>query len=110
MLTTLLSIVHSLVTIGTTVKQNLTIYIFSVGSSHQQFGRGGAVSVFFKGSSENNTINVIDCHIANNQAIWGGGLLVDVLDSARNNRVVVKRVAFFNNSCPFDAVTGGGGC
>ena len=90
---------------GTTVKQNLTTYISTEGSSHQQFGRGGAVSVYFKGSSVNNTISVIDCRIANNQALWGGGLLVDVLDSARNNRVVVKRVVFLNNS----AVTGGGG-
>ena len=94
---------------GTTVEQNLTTFISTVGSSHQQFGRGGAVSVFFKGSSENNTINIIDCRIKNNHAIWGGGLLVDVLDSARNNRVVVKRVVFFNNSCPIDAITGGGG-
>ena len=93
---------------GTTVKQNLTTYISSVGSSHQQFGRGGAVSVYFKGVAKNNTINVIDCHIGHNRAVWGGGLLVDVLDSARNNSVVVKRVAFFNSSCPIDAVTGGG--
>ena len=94
---------------GTTVKRNLTTYISSVGSSHQQFGRGGAVSVFFKGSPEDNTINIIDCHIENNQAVWGGGLLVDVLDNATNNRVVVKRVVFCSNSCPIDAETGGGG-
>ena len=94
---------------GTTVKQNLTTYVSSIGSSHHQFGRGGAVSVFFKGYSENNTINVIDCHLANNQALWGGGLLIDVLDSARNNKVVVKHVVFFNNSCPIDVKTGGGG-
>ena len=94
---------------GTTVKHNLTTYISSVGSSHHQFGRGGAVSVHFKGSSENNTVNIIDCHLASNQAVWGGGLLVDVLDSARNNKVAVKRVVFFNNSCKIDAVTGGGG-
>ena len=94
---------------GTTAKQNLTKYASSIGSSHHQFGRGGAVSVFFKGSSENNKINIIDCHLANNQALWGGGLLVDVQDSARNNRVFVKSVVFFNNLCPIDAVTGGGG-
>ena len=93
---------------GTTVRHNTTTYVSSVGSSHQQFGRGGAVSVFFKGVAKNNTINVIDCHIAHNRAVWGGGLLVDVLDSAGNNSVAVKHVTFFNNSCPIDAVTGGG--
>ena len=94
---------------STTVERNLTTFIFTVGSSHQQFGRGGALSVFFKGSSENNTINIIDCHLENNQAVWGGGLLVGVLDFARNNTVVVKHVTFSNNSCSIDAVTGGGG-
>ena len=93
---------------GTTVKQESTSYISSVEGSHQQFGRGGAISVFFKGLCENNTINVIDCHIEHNEAVWGGGLLVDVLDSAKNNRVVVKSVNFSNNSCPFDVTTGGG--
>ena len=93
---------------GTTVKQEITSYISSIGGSHQQFGRGGGISVFFKGLCENNTINVIDCHIAHNEAVWGGGLLVDMLDFAKNNRVVVKSVNFFNNSCSIDVTTGGG--
>ena len=93
---------------GTTVRQNITAYISAVAGSHQQFGRGGAISVYFKGFSQNNTIHVINCHIAHNRAVWGGGLLVDVLDSAMNNTLVVKNAAFFNNSCPIDAVTGGG--
>ena len=94
---------------GTTAKKEITKYISSIGSSHQQFGRGGAVSVYFKGFSENNTISIIDCHIAHNQAVWGAGLLVDVLDNAKNNKVVVKGVNFFNNSCAVDIITGGGG-
>ena len=93
---------------GTTVKQETTNYISSIGGSHQQFGRGGAISVFFKGLCENNTINVIDCHITHNGAVWGGGLLADVLDSAKNNRVVVKSVNFSNNLCLVDVTTGGG--
>ena len=93
---------------GSTIEQETTKYISSIGSSHQQFGRGGAISIYFKGFSENNTINIIDCHIAHNQAVWGAGLLVDVLDNAKNNRVIVKRVKFFNNFCSVDATTGGG--
>ena len=93
---------------GSTIEQETTKYISSVGSSHQQFGRGGAISIYFKGLSKNNTINVIDCHIAHNQAVWGAGLLVDVLDNANNNRVIVKRVNFSNNFCSVDATTGGG--
>ena len=93
---------------GTTVKQEATRYIAPFGSSHQQFGRGGAISVYFKGFSTNNTINVTDCYIANNHAVWGAGFLVDVLDNTSMSRVVMKNVYFFNNSCPIDAETGGG--
>ena len=93
---------------GSTIKQETTKYISSIGSSHQQFGRGGAISVYFKGFSHNNTINIINCHVSNNQAVWGAGLLVDVLDNAKNNKVIVKCVTFFNNFCSVDATTGGG--
>ena len=93
---------------GTTVKQETTKFISPVNGSHQQFGRGGAISVHFKGLSENNTINITDCQIEHNQGVFGAGLLVDVLDFAKKNKVVVKRIRFFNNSCPIDAGTGGG--
>ena len=93
---------------GTTIKQETTKFISPIGSSHQQFGRGGAVSVHFKGFSENNTINIIHCYMAYNQGVFGAGLLVDVLDSARNNKVKLKHVQFFHNLCPIEAGTGGG--
>ena len=94
---------------GSTIDQETTKYISSIGGSHQQFGRGGAVSMFFKGLSENNSINIVNCHITHNQAVWGAGILVDVLDYAKNNRVIVKHVIFLNNFCSVDATTGGGG-
>ena len=93
---------------GSTIEEETTKYTFSTESGHQQFGRGGAMSVYFKGLSENNTINIINCHIAHNQAVWGAGLFVDVLDNAKNNRVIVKRVTFLHNFCSVDATTGGG--
>ena len=93
---------------GSTIEKETTKYTFSTESGHQQFGHGGAMSVYFKGLSENNTINIINCHIAHNQAVWGAGLFVDVLDNAKNNRVIVKRVTFLHNFCSVDATTGGG--
>ena len=49
---------------GTTVEQEATKYVASFGSSHQQqFGRGGAILVYFKDFSEKNTISVTDCYI-----------------------------------------------
>ena len=93
---------------GTTVKREITKFISPIGGNHQQFGRGGAVSVHFKGLSENNTINIIHCDMAHNQGVFGAGLLIDLLDFARNNRVILKHVSFLNDSCPIEAGTGGG--
>ena len=94
---------------GTTVEQEATKYIAPFGSSHQQFGHGGAISVYFKGFSEKNTINVIDCYIAYNRAVWGAVFLVDTLDYAcKEEQNSNENIYFFNNSCPIDAETGGG--
>ena len=93
---------------GTTVREETTKFICVIEENHQQFGRGGAISIHIKGVSVNNTINVINCRMKNNQAVWGAGLLVDILDSAKNNKVVVKGVKFIKNSCPIASGTGGG--
>ena len=93
---------------GTTVKQETTKFISPIKGDHQQFGRGGGISVHLKGFSENNTINIISCHITRNQALWGAGILVDLLDSAKITRIVMKHVHFLNNSSPIEAGTGGG--
>ena len=93
---------------GSTNEQEATNFISLFRENRLQFGQGGAVLVRFKGCAENNTINVIDCCMKNNQAVWGAGLLVDILDSAKNNRVVIKGVIFCNNSCPIHTGTGGG--
>ena len=93
---------------GTTVREEITKFICVIEENHQQFGRGGAISIHIKGVSVNNTINVINCRMKNNQAVWGTGLLVDILDSAKNNKVVVKGVKFIKNSCPIASGTGGG--
>ena len=93
---------------GSMVKQETTRFISPIQENYEQFGRGGAISVHLNGFAENNTINVIDCYINNNQAVWGAGLQLDVLNFAKNNKIVVKWVTFFNNSCPINAGTGGG--
>ena len=94
--------------IGTSIKENTTKFIFPIGHVHQQFGRGGAISIHFKGNATNNTIVIIDCLMQNNGAVWGGGILVDLLDFAQNNHVVVKDVHFILNYVPIRTGTGGG--
>jgi len=94
--------------IGTSIKENTTKYIFPIGHVHQQFGRGGAISIHFKGNATNNTIAIISCLMSNNGAVWGGGILVDLLDFAQDNHVIVKDVHFIYNCVPVITGTGGG--
>ncbi|XP_065890677.1 uncharacterized protein [Dysidea avara] len=95
--------------IGTSIRQKTTNYIAPIGSIHQQFGRGGAVSIYHKGNATNNTIMITDSLMLNNRAVWGGGICNDVLDAAQNNSVILRNVTFRGNSCPLAAGTGGGG-
>ena len=93
---------------GTAVKETTTKYIFPIGAMHQQFGRGGGLSMHFKGNATNNNITITNCIIGDNMAVWGGGVLIDLLDSAQSNRIVIKDVTFINNSIPIKTGTGGG--
>ena len=94
--------------IGTTINTATTKYIFPIGSSHQQFGRGGGLSIYLKGNAINNSIIITNCTINDNMAVWGGGILVDLLDSAQNNYIVITDVNFSNNSVYVADATGGG--
>ena len=94
---------------ATTIEENTTKYILTIGSDHQQFGRGGGLSMLFKGNVTNNTFIITNCTAKNNMAIWGRGMLVYFLDSARNNNVTIKEVIFVNNSIPDRTKTGAGG-
>ena len=94
---------------ATTVEENTTRYILTVGSNHQQFGRGGGLSIFFKGKTTTNTFTIKNCNTSNNEAIWGGGILIQLLDSAQNNNIIIKEVRFINNTIPYKTGTGGGG-
>ena len=93
---------------GTTINKVTTKYIFPIGSNHQQFGRGGGLSIHFKGNASNNSIIITNCTITDNMAVWGGGILMDFLDSAQNNHIVIKDVYFSNNSIYVEDATGGG--
>ena len=93
---------------ATTVEETTTKYIFTVGSSHQQFGRGGGLSIYFKGYTTDNIFTVTNCTIKNNTAIWGGGILLEFLDSTQDSHVIIKEVNFISNSLSSEIGTGGG--
>ena len=76
-------------------------------------GRGGGVSVLFKGNAQNNTVSMESNTICDNTAIWGGGMLVEFQDRAMDNYVSVKNSSIVENQCMYDPCTyqgtGGGG-
>lgn len=79
--------------------------------SHQAVGRGGGLSVFFKGDALNNSFLFIDCVFSNNRAVDGGGLFLKMSDNSFANRVKIVGCQFHYNKAYFSKEfgTGGGG-
>ena len=87
-------------------------FILPQEKNHLAFGRGGGVSVFFKGNSSNNAMFLINCTIMNNTALWGAGLLIEYQDMANNNQITLKDSTIsFNRvmDSTSESGTGGGG-
>lgn len=88
-------------------------FILPHRSDHVAFGRGGGLSVFFKGNALNNIISVRNCTFIANQAMWGAGLFVEYQDNTQNNVFEISASSFdFNvcyNSDSESKGTGGGG-
>ena len=84
------------------------------GIGNQQFGRGGGLSVFFRGHSIQNGINISNCVFDHNKAVWGGGFHSDIVDYSTGNLLTIENSNFTNNHCDYDdnlltTGTGGGG-
>ena len=95
--------------------QNRSTYggyiMLSSNASHQAMGRGGGLSVFFKGDAFNNSFLFIDCEFSNNQAVDGAGLFLKMSDNAFANRLTIVGCHFHCNQAYFSKEfgTGGGG-
>ena len=74
--------------------------------SNQQFGRGGGLSVFFRGKAFNNTVNINTSKFIDNRAIWGGGFHSDITDYSRNNTVNIINSIFDHNQCTLNIKKG----
>ena len=86
-------------------------YLVEFKDDHMAFGRGGGLSIFVKGESNNNTFEILGCDFEENSATWGGGMLVEFQDHALNNYLHVANSSFLNNECFYtpSSGTGGGG-
>jgi hypothetical protein len=78
---------------------------------HNGFGKGGGLAIIIKGNASNNTFDVTECTFEENEAIWGGGLLVEYQDHSSSNFVIIRDSIFLNNRLLQDGSmesTGGG--
>ena len=83
--------------------------IFVSLANHTAVGRGGGLSVYFKGIARNKSVSISDCDFVNNNAVWGGGLLIEMDDNTISNNVQISGCNFTGNHAFFHYGTGGGG-
>lgn len=74
-------------------------YIIPQMDAHLAFGRGGGLSLFFKGNSANNYVSVGNSTFSFNHALWGGGIFVEYQDMSFNNTFSVQSSLVENNQC-----------
>ena len=84
-------------------------FIVQGHSSHQSFGRGGGMAVYFSGNSSNNSVSLSNCHFVGNTAVFGGGLLGEFNDEAQNNNLLLLNCHFIENTCFNNTQENGGG-
>ena len=81
-------------------------------SNHDATGKGGGLSMFFKGDAMNNSINIVDSRFRRNYAVWGGGLYIQMSDTTVSNAVFLSNCDFSENHAVFTEkgkYTAGGG-
>ena len=67
------------------------IFMIPVNESNSQFGKGGGISISFKGNSSSNEVLVINSRFTSNKAVMsGGGIYIDFQDTAHANTVEVR--------------------
>ena len=80
--------------------QNAT-FIRPSGIKHSGFSRGGGLSIYIRGSAENNNFFIDSCNFEDNKAVWGGGYFIQFLDSASGNNVTIHNTNVTQNMACF---------
>ena len=93
---------------------NYAKFILPHLDQHVAFGRGGGLSVYFKGNCNDNVISVSNHSLfSGNSALWGGGIFIEHQDNSNNNTFRMLSSRVLQNTCYNKtsevAGTGGGG-
>ena len=76
---------------------SIRFMVLGFRSNHRAPGRGGGLSVFFKGNASNNRFVIENCIFEGNHATYGGGIYMQMLDSAQNNSISLVNSNFSEN-------------
>ena len=80
-------------------KNQTDISILPRKEIHYSLGRGGGLSLYFKGTAMKNNITVRNCSFYHNHATWGAGMIIELVDRAIQNFVFVVDSHFTRNHC-----------
>ncbi len=73
----------------------------------QGIGCGGGMALMIRGNASHNSFRLTNCVFSRNQAAWGAGLYILLIDYPQNNTIIVEDSTFEKNYCYHGA--GGGG-
>ena len=76
----------------------IATFILPHETDHDAFGRGGGLSVYFKGICNNNIFNIENNTFIENHATFGGGLFVEFQDSSYNNSISINAHNIFTDN------------
>ena len=98
---------------ATTLNLNSSTFVIPGGPKHMALGRGGGMSLYFKGNTSGCNVSISNSNFTNNTAVWGGGFFVEFQDTSHHNTLTVKGSHYEDNKSPYDILrnegTGGGG-
>ena len=85
-----------------------TLFYLPHKLNYYSFGRGGGLSVVFKGNASSNTVVIDNCKFFGNRASWGGGLLIEFEDFSKSNKIIINNTNFSENWVIMEAKNGYG--
>ena len=83
--------------VNNTAKSRCISILSQATNPSEYFGRGGGISVVFRGGTANNTLQLIGVKLENNTAQFGGGLFLAFFDSTNGNNVTIEGIEVTKN-------------
>lgn len=61
------------------------------------FSRGGGLALFITGNSSNNRVLIDSCRFLKNEAVWGGGMQIELNKQIQNNNITITNTKYSFN-------------